>query len=76
MLNGSGLEEGAPPYEPPDEYEREGPFKHPGVDLLPRLTEEGLMSLTARARLATFAQYQGLLGVLRWKPRNVSAFFL
>ena len=68
LLNRS---DGGPRYDPPDEYDRE-PFRHPGIDLLPRLTEEEKGSLTHKARIATFAQRRGLLGVLRWTPRDVS----
>ena len=58
-------------YDPPDEFERE-PFRHPGVDLLPRLTEENRQMITSKLRIATFAQNIGLPSVLRWKPRKVS----
>ena len=62
-------------YDPPDEYDRE-PFRHPGVDLLPRLTEENRLRITSKLRIATFAQNCGLADVLRWKPRKVSCPFL
>lgn len=57
--------------DPPDTYERE-PFRHPGVDLLPRLTQDARDSMLNTSRLAKFAFNEGLLPVLRWKPRNVS----
>jgi large subunit ribosomal protein L15 len=56
---------------PPDSYQRT-PFQHPGVDLLPRLTEKIKLSMTDRKRMADFAVQIGLLTVLRWKPRIVS----
>ena len=58
--------------DPPDEHEHERqPFRHPGIDLLPRLTEQSKLEMTDNARIASLASSLGMLEVLRWKPRQV-----
>lgn len=57
---------------PLDQYDRT-PFQHPGIDLLPRLTNSSQKFVTNQRRIADFATRRGMLRVMRWKPRNVSA---
>ena len=58
--------------DPPDGHEHERqPFRHPGVDLLPRLSEQSRREWADNGRMATLASNLGLLDVLRWKPRQV-----
>ena len=56
--------------DPPDRHGRE-PFRHPVIDLLPRLTERGRLEIANTRRMANLASQNGMLGVLRWKPRKV-----
>lgn len=55
---------------PPDEFQRE-PFRHPGIDLLPRLSDDARLEVLATPRVAGMAESLGLLEVVRWKPRKV-----
>ncbi|CAF9903261.1 MAG: hypothetical protein GOMPHAMPRED_000159 [Gomphillus americanus] len=55
---------------PPDEHERT-PFQHPGIDLLPRLTIASRNFVVNQNRVADFAFRQGMLKVMRWKPRFI-----
>jgi large subunit ribosomal protein L15 len=59
--------------DPPDEFERE-PFRHPGVDLLPRLSDQTKGDFVSLPRIASMAHNLGLTQVVRWKPRKVSHY--
>ena len=59
---------------PPDQYERE-PFRHPVVDLLPRLTERARSQVANTSRIAYLGRRSDIHKVLRWKPKMVSRTF-
>ena len=58
--------------DPPDPHadERE-PFRHPVIDLLPRLTEQSRLEVANSRRMANLGRRMGMLDVVRWKPRKV-----
>jgi len=54
---------------PPDTHQRE-PFRHPGIDLLPRLNHDAKEQFVNKSKMAHLADSLGLLSVVRWKPRK------
>ncbi|MCJ1310421.1 hypothetical protein MMC25_004085 [Agyrium rufum] len=52
-----------------DEFKRE-PFRHPALDLAARLDATTKTTAVDKPTLANLAYKYGLLGVVRWKPKN------
>lgn len=54
-----------------DQWGRE-PFKHPVLEGLAGLTRQKKDGMLDKRRMAQLARKYGLVGVLRWKPKEVS----